>query len=351
MMECMNATDAAAHAQEHAAQPALSTAGIAWTGRNDGHGPEHARWHSRVSLGGPDEHTEHVSIMGFASDEGVRRNLGRPGASDGPRALRSALAPMALHGPLGDGTVRIVDYGDVATRGEDLETAQRVMGEAIGRALMADSARLVITLGGGHETAWPSYIGLQQFLDAHEAHTGSRPRWGVLNLDAHFDLREADAPSSGTPFLQMARAEHAAGRHLTYAVAGISQASNTRVLFERAHDLKVRYLTDIECAQRSSDDLAAWVQDFASSVDVLYLTIDLDVLPAHTAPGVSAPAALGVDMARILTMVQASATSGALALVDVVELNPSFDIDQRTAKAAARLITEAAHASIDATRA
>ena len=39
-------------------------------------------------------------------------------------------------------------------------------------------------------------------------------RVGVLNLDAHFDLRDEPVPSSGTPFLQMARAEAAAGREL-----------------------------------------------------------------------------------------------------------------------------------------
>jgi formiminoglutamase len=80
---------------------------------------------------------------------------------------------------------------------------------------------------------------------------------------------------------------------------------------------------------------------FAAELDVLYLTIDLDVLPAAVAPGVSAPAAYGVPLPLIAAAVRAAAGSGKLALLDVVELNPHLDVDGRTARSAARLIDEA----------
>lgn len=70
----------------------------------------------------------------------------------------------------------------------------------------------------------------------------------------------------------------------------------------------------------------------------VHLSIDLDVLPAHEAPSVSAAAGLGVPLSHIRAMAVAIARTGKLALVDVVELNPSHDIDSRTAKVAARLI-------------
>ncbi|CAM4116250.1 formimidoylglutamase [Helcobacillus massiliensis] len=289
-------------------------------------------------------------MLGFRSDEGVRRNAGRTGAADGPRVLRAALSGMALHGPLGDGSVAIVDHGDEVTHGEDLEDGQARQADATGRALSADGNTLTVVLGGGHETAWPSYGGLQQALDAGALRpdgadagaAGDRPRWGVLNLDAHFDLRRADAPSSGTPFLQIAEAERAQGRDLNYAVVGIAEASNTKVLFDTARDLDVEWMTDEECASVGRDGIADFIESFAEQLDVLYLTIDLDVLPAHTAPGVSAPAAFGVEFALILHAVQVAARTGKLRLLDVVELNPTLDIDGRTAKAAARLITDAA---------
>ncbi len=61
-------------------------------------------------------------------------------------------------------------------------------------------------------------------------------------------------------------------------------------------------------------------------------------LPASVAPGLSAPAGLGVPAHVILAACQAAAASGKLRHADVVELNPAFDVDSRTARTAARLI-------------
>ncbi len=302
---------------------------MTWTGRIDGDGPEHARWHQLVRADEPAG--RHIALLGFASDEGVRRNEGRVGAAKGPVALRRALSSMALHGDLGDGTVAIHDVGDVVVDGEDLEGGQDILGERVASALDREGNALTVVLGGGHETAWGSYLGLA-------AATYPGQRFGVLNLDAHFDLRDADRPSSGTPFLQMARAREAAGLPFCYGVVGISEHSNTRALFERADSLGVDYLLDVDC---SAERVTDFVANFAAGLDVLYLTVDLDVLPASVAPGVSAPAALGLDPCLVVAAVRAAAGTGKLRLMDVVELNPRLDVDDRTARIGARLVADA----------
>lgn len=147
-------------------------------------------------------------------------------------------------------------------------------------AAARESADLTVVLGGGHETAYGSHLGL-----------GPRPRLGVLNLDAHFDLREAERPTSGTPFRQIAADRHEAGVDFDYAVVGISRTSNTSTLFDTADELGVRWLLDDDCQETGAP--VRFVEDFLAGVDAVYLTIDLDVLPAAVAPGVSAPAALG----------------------------------------------------------
>ena len=98
-----------------------------WTGRIDGDGPEHARWHSTIQplhmhdapgtvapgstlppgsgapgaeepgLVEPGVVEPGTVLLGFASDEGVRRNQGRVGAAEGPQKLREMLASMAVH--------------------------------------------------------------------------------------------------------------------------------------------------------------------------------------------------------------------------------------------------------------
>ncbi|MFC9790994.1 formimidoylglutamase [Rhodococcus sp. NPDC127528] len=302
----------------------VDLAPTAWSGRDDGPGAEHLRWHSAIApLAGRTDSGAGV-LVGFRSDEGVRRNKGRPGAADGPAALRRALASMSLASP-----VRLFDAGDVEVAGEDLDGGQARLGSAVTDLL--DAGSLVTVLGGGHEVAYGSYLGI-----ANSAAVASGARLGVLNLDAHFDLRSDARPSSGTPFRQMADRETALGRTLDYAVLGISQPSNTAALFATAAELGVRHLLDDDCANPAV--VESFLDEFLDGVDVVYLTIDLDVLPAAVAPGVSAPAAFGVPLEVIQRVCDLVARSGKLALLDVAELNPGLDIDNRTARTAARLI-------------
>ena len=302
-----------------------------WTGRFDGDDDEHRRWWQAVAPhspevaapGGTEAGSRPAVVVGFRSDEGVRRNKGRIGAAASPEAIRKALGPMAFHLDRD-----VFDAGDVVVEDGSLEAGQDRAGRVISDLL--DAGKLTVLLGGGHETAFASYLGV-----AGSEAVASGKRLGVLNLDAHFDLRDEPVPSSGTPFLQMARAEAAEGRELNYAVVGISEPNNTRTLFDTADRLGVKYLLDEDC---SPEAVQEFVARFLDTVDVLYLTIDLDVLPASVAPGVSAPAAYGVPMPVISAVCKQLAASGKLLHLDVAELNPEFDIDSRTAKVAARLV-------------
>lgn len=307
--------------QMNSAPFAVDTPPAQWSGRFDGDGTEHRRWWQAVTTY-PAPGTPDVVVLGFASDEGVRRNQGRTGAATGPTALRTALGPLAWHL-----NKTVADAGDVVVTGDGLEAGQARAGRAI--SAVQDAGALSVVLGGGHETAFASYLGISGSANF------AQQRWGVLNLDAHFDLRAAPEPSSGTPFRQMAMAERAAGRALNYAVLGISEVSNTATLFNAAHELGVRYLLDENCSRENS---AQFVADFLAEIDALYLTIDLDVLPAAVAPGVSAPAAYGVPLDVIAAVCAQVAASGKLRHLDVAELNPSLDVDNRTAKVAARLV-------------
>jgi formiminoglutamase len=174
-----------------------------WTGRFDGDGDEHRRWWQAVAphtpgvvvTGATGPGSRPAVVVGFRSDEGVRRNKGRIGAAAAPEAIRHALGPLAFHLERD-----VFDAGDVVVEDGSLEAGQERAGRVISE--MLDAGNLTVLLGGGHETAFASYLGVA----GSEAVTSGK-RLGVLNLDAHFDLRDEPVPSSGTPFLQMARAE------------------------------------------------------------------------------------------------------------------------------------------------
>ncbi|GAA3203244.1 hypothetical protein GCM10020255_109000 [Rhodococcus baikonurensis] len=111
-----------------------------WTGRSDGTSAEHLRWHHAVQPYSAETAPGDCVLIGFSSDEGVRRNKGRRGAADGPDALRAGLASMALAEPL-----QIQDAGTVAVSGEELEAGQAALGNAVNAAL--DSGHFPVVLG------------------------------------------------------------------------------------------------------------------------------------------------------------------------------------------------------------
>ncbi|MGE8639209.1 MAG: formimidoylglutamase, partial [Achromobacter sp.] len=62
-------------------------------------------------------------LLGFACDAGVARNQGRIGAAEGPVGIRKFLAGLPAHG-----LTRLLDAGDVACVGDQLEDAQERLG-------------------------------------------------------------------------------------------------------------------------------------------------------------------------------------------------------------------------------
>ena len=307
-----------------------------WQGRiDDAEGELGKRWHQVVQPFAANASGKGVALIGFACDAGVKRNHGRIGARQGPAALRNALGNTPVHY-----CTAIADAGDVVCEptqeSDGLEQAQQALAKAVANILA--TGKLPIALGGGHEIAWGSFSGLAQHLAQRE----QTPRIGIINLDAHFDLRMAERANSGTPFLQIAEDCVARGWPFQYCCLGISRFANTQALFERARTLGVHWRLDEKMSGTRLLSTIDLVQAFIAQVDHVYLTVCLDVLPAAVAPGVSAPAARGVALEVLEPIIDVVTTSGKLRTADIAELNPDFDIDQRTARVAARLVARIA---------
>lgn len=303
-----------------------------WFGRTD---PEEGdlaiRWHHQVSLTPTGDPSTNVGLIGFASDAGVKRNKGRPGAAAGPAAIRRQLANFAWHEQPG---LKVTDFGTVSVDDEQLEVGQQTLAEHIARAL--PQVRRLLVMGGGHETAWGSFSGLSKVY-APASH-----RIGIINLDAHFDLRKTgpQGPSSGTPFAQIADAVGKDGFH--YCCLGVARSSNIPSLFATADELGVSYREDHAMTVSDLPDIRRQLQSFCQGLDLVYLTIDLDVLPHYQAPGVSAPAAQGVSLEVVQAILKevdglARQLPLGMPLVEISELNPETDHSGVTARTAALL--------------
>ena len=304
-----------------------------WQGRDDSaESPEAKRLFQTVEVASrfaPENHQGKIALLGFACDEGVKRNQGRPGAQQGPDALRKALANMASH----EGHDAVVDLGNVQAEPDKLEEAQQALQQAVLACQHAQMKTLVF--GGGHETAYAHGAGvLDAFPDQKVA---------IVNLDAHLDLRSAAQATSGTPFRQLALKCESEGREFSYTCYGASKAANTRALWQEARQRRVTVLEDVMLLDPQCSALQQDIARVIARHDKIYLTIDLDVLPAWEMPAVSAPAALGVPLAILLRIVLPLCQSGKLQAVDLVEFNPHYDRDGQGARTAARLAWQIVH--------
>lgn len=299
----------------------------AWRARDDsGERGDTRRLAHVVAAAGQGVAPADPALIGFACDAGVARNQGRSGAAQAPAAIRRALAGLPAHR-----FTRLVDAGDVVCDDGDLEAAQDRLAARVADVLAAGARPLV--LGGGHEVAWGSFQGLRRWLDG----LGDRQPVLVLNLDAHFDLRTGRPASSGTPFDQIAEYCAAHGHAWQYACYGVSRLGNTAALYARAAEIGAAWVEDRDLQERFLDARLADLDRLLAAAGHVYLTIDIDVLPAAVAPGVSAPAAYGVPLPVVEEIALRVKQSGKLRLADLAECNPAFDIDQRTARVAARL--------------
>lgn len=303
------------------------TATDVWQGRNDlAESPEALRLFQVV---GQQDEPRPVVLLGFACDEGVKRNHGRIGAAAAPDALRKMLANLAAH----VGHHHLTDGGTLMVGETPLEEAQ----ETFSQGVTAYQQRGVRTLvfGGGHETAFAHGLGI------YRAHPNKTV--GIINFDAHLDLRRNDVATSGTPFRELARHCEQHQKPFHYLCVGASLAANTQALVNEAHRLKVEIVWDTDALTRTLDDLCDQIRTFMGKCEIVYLTVDLDVLPAWQMPGVSAPAAVGLPIERLLPLIGTICESPSLWGADLVEYNPSLDPLQSGARTAARIAWQILH--------
>jgi formiminoglutamase len=267
-----------------------------------------------------------VGILGYAGEEGVIRNQGRLGTIEGPAAIRKMLGSVAYHLPE---NLPLLDYGDIFTLNQDLEGSHEVISKLTHELLT--SQHFPVLLGGGHDLAYAHGHGVQRFV------MEKAEKLGIINLDAHFDLRPlVDGKShSGSPFLQLAE-EFPDNFH--YLALGIQRAANPKSLFQTAEKLHARYLVMEDFRLNNWEYIEEQIIWFLDSVDKVYLSIDLDGFASAFAPGVSAPSPMGFNPQIAFKVFELIAKSKKLISLDVVELNPKFDQDNSTARLAARAI-------------
>lgn len=298
-----------------------------WSGRKS---EKIEYWHQAIqtisNLKIRDDSTKKIGILGYSGEEGVIRNQGRTGTIEGPSAIRKMLGSIALHLPE---DISILDYGDVFTLDQDMESSHEEISKITHELL--DTNHFPVLLGGGHDLAYAHGKGALNFVKEKSE------KLGIINLDAHFDLRPLvkDKGHSGSPFYQLAQ-EFPEDFH--YLALGIQRAANPKSLFETAEKLKARYIVMEDFRLHNWEYIEEQIIWFIDSVNKIYLSIDMDGFSSAFAPGVSAPSPMGFNPQIAFKVFELIVKSKKLICLDVVELNPQYDQDNATARLAARAV-------------
>lgn len=257
-----------------------------------------------------------VVIIGYPEDEGVRRNGGRPGAAEAPAAIRRCLYRLGSAGIEG---LRILDMGDTPP-GPDLE-ATHARQRATVRRMIADGKRL-ITLGGGNDMAYPDVAGLVESAGPALA----------INVDAHYDVRADQPRNSGTPYRQLLEEGLLAPER--FGILGTQPYANAPAYSRYLEERGVRV---IPLREARVHGVVATARELLarSHAGAVFWGFDMDVVRAAEAPGVSAPNPLGMSGEELCALAELAGAEPRTRLVELSEVNPRYDVDQRTARLAA----------------
>ena len=287
-----------------------------------------------------------VGIVGVPMDLGA----GRRGVDMGPYAIRYAglehdLLKMGLrvfdHHNIPVPGPESTDAGNPQCKYEDLiELACVDLRSQV--AEIARSGQFPLVLGGDHSIAMGTVAGL---LDAWDD-------VGVLWVDAHGDINTPDTSPSGNvhgmPVAAMLGKAGLGGRlgwgeraldprRVVLLGTRTLDAGERRIIRE----LGVRMFTMSEIDQRGIKACVDEAVTRLSGTGGIHISFDIDAVDPLEAPGVGTPWPGGLTYREAHLAMELLAATGEVSSMEVVEVNPIADHENRTGKLAAELILSA----------
>ena len=272
----------------------------------------------------------------------------RPGASEGPRAIRVAsgvfssyIDSLGEHEMLDTRTGQVFRYQrpTVADVG-DLHiypTNPHKNFQAIATEVeaIAKCGACLLLLGGDHSVAFPNFVGVGNALRLKDPHT----RLGYIQIDHHFDFGMHSAIHGslyhGSNARRISELPDIAPQQMAFVGVG---SVTRRDQFESLHGNGY----GIVPAKRIREDgpevaLSSVFSQLMEQCSAVYLSIDIDVLDCSQAPGTGNVTVDGLGVGQLFDLV-ALLRKLPLVAVDIVEVSPRYDPTGRTAQIAAMLL-------------
>ncbi|MCO4746087.1 MAG: arginase [Proteobacteria bacterium] len=286
---------------------------------------------------------------------------GRRGTDMGPSAIHVAGLIPGLqrlgHRVTGVRTVGVLtqeatDVGDPSARFLPvIEAACSEVADLVEAA--CDTGQIPLVLGGDHAQAAGTIAGMAR----HHHRKGTEV--GVLWVDAHTDMNTPETtPSGNIHGMPLACLLGHGPKSLTelagdrpallpenVVVFGARDVDSTEIPLVKELGIRVYTMSEID-ARGTAECLREALAIVLDGTAGVHLSFDLDGVDPNDAPGVGTPVPGGLSLRESHLVCEMAARSGKLLGMEMVELNPTFDLANKTGKLAVWLIHSAMGKSI-----
>ena len=213
---------------------------------------------------------------------------------------------------------------------------------------LVDDGQFPLVLGGDHAQAIGTISGIAR------SYRRSGKRLGVVWVDAHTDMNTPDTSPSGNihgmplaallghgaPELRALAGAEPALDPAHVALVGIRDVDPSEVALVKQTGVRVYTMSELDARGTAVCVREAFARAM-DGTDGVHLSFDLDGVDPEDAPGVGTPVPGGLNVRECHLICEAAAACGALVGMEMVELNPTLDIANKTGKLAVWLIESA----------
>ena len=267
------------------------------------------------------------AFLGVPYEEG---NVGKPGSVEGPRDIRfmsHEYFPYWFEYQV-DLNDDFIDCGDARIPKVDPETAHQHIYKSVREILKA--GLIPVLCGGDHSITIPASKALSD-------HMGESKKIGYLQLGAHLNMAESWAGEANTSVSSMARVSELPNVSTSnISHIGVRNSMNPKDWFDLAHSRQIKYFSMNDLLERGISSVVNEAADRVwNGTDTQYISIDMNVMDASAAPGVTSPEPGGIDAREMMLINEILGERGNIGLIDLTELCPVVDVNAITTKLAA----------------
>ncbi|MCT8136774.1 formimidoylglutamase [Anaerobacillus sp. CMMVII] len=261
-----------------------------------------------------------------------KSSISHSGAHLAPGTIRKAFAAFSTYSIEEDFELDkwdIKDLGDIVMHVTDIVQSQERIFTTLAEVYEQHPNFLPIILGGDNSITYPTVKALAK----------AKGRVGVIQFDAHHDVRnlEDGGPSNGTPFRSLLETQTINGNHLVQI--GIRDFSNGKAYRTYATEHGVTIYTMKDVRERPIKALIKEaIEQLQNEVDVIYVSLDMDVVDQAEAPGCPAIGPGGMSASTLIEAITYLGEQPMVKGLEIVEIDPTVDFRNMTSRLAAHVV-------------